>query len=209
MQQQPNQPNERQRHDRTERRQLNAAGCATERKHNKRNLKSFQEHAFERQRKAIPIHAHASDGASRARLGDLLLECGVFVVQRLVAAGAQDGLTQPLQAKSEQQQTDNHAQDFDRNDGQRRSERRDDQREREQRGADADQRRAPTARHADGQHDRERLDHLDRRGQKGREYQEHSAHASPSNAGCLMIARKRTVGESNGATCLIRLNHIR
>ena len=90
----------------------------------------------------------------------------VLVVQRLVAARAQDRLAQPLQPEREQQGADDEAQGRDRDELQRRPERSDDRRQRSDGGPDADQGRAPAANHADPEHDRQRLDHLDPAGKE-------------------------------------------
>ena len=103
-----------------------------------------------------------SSRAGGARLRELAREDRVLVVQRLEAARAQDRLAQPLQPEREQQAADDEAQHVDRDQRQRRAERGDDRRERDGRGAEPDERRAPAARDAGGEHDRERLDELDR-----------------------------------------------
>ena len=89
-----------------------------------------------------------------------------LVVLRLHSAGAQDRLAQPLQAEVQQQPADEHAQHADR----QRRERRD--RACAMITASAStaastpaERRGPAARDADGEHDRERLDALDRAGE--------------------------------------------
>ena len=67
--------------------------------------------------------------------GALAPERLVLVVHRLVAAGAQDRLAQPLQAEDEQQRTHHQAKRVDRNLLQRRAERRDEHREHDGRGS--------------------------------------------------------------------------
>ena len=114
-----------------------------------------------------------------ARGVELAREDRVLVVQRLEAAGAQDRLAQPLQAEDEQQAADDEAQHVERDYRQRRPERRDDRGERDDRGADAQQRRAPAVRRARGEHDRQRLDHLDGAREERREDQQAPAQRTP------------------------------
>jgi hypothetical protein len=87
-------------------------------------------------------------------------------VKRLVAAGAQDRLAQPLEAEREEQGADDEPQCPDRDVLKRRAEGRDDRSEHEARGADAKEGRAPAADDPDGKHDRERLDRLDGTGEE-------------------------------------------
>ena len=95
-------------------------------------------------------------GVRRACLLPFAGESLPLVVQRLVAACAQDRLAQPLEAEREQQETDDQAQRLDREWAQSgaecwprgpRATRRG--------GADADERRAPPADDSDCEHDRE------------------------------------------------------
>ena len=115
------------------------------------------------------------EGSRGARLGDLLAEDRVLVVQRLVAARAQDRLAQPLQSEHEQQRAHDESQHVDRQRGQGRTQQCDDHSQRQERHDDAVQRGAPAAGDAHGDHDRERLHHLDRARQEGGEEQEERA----------------------------------
>src|SRR5207249_464390 len=114
--------------------------------------------------------------AGRACLLGLPAKDLVLVVERLVAAGAQDRLAQPLQTEDEQQGADEEPQGIDRDQGERRPERADGRGERNGGGADARERRSPIPCHPDRQHDRQRLDHLDGAGDEGRREEEGGVH---------------------------------
>ena len=76
--------------------------CAAERDDDERHLEPFEEHAFERDGERVPVDAFVI--ARRGQRGQtFLLEDGVFVVQRLEAARAQDGFAQPLEPEDQQQ----------------------------------------------------------------------------------------------------------
>ena len=112
------------------------------------------------------------------------LKAALLVVQRLVAARAEDRLAQPLEPEDEQERADEEAEGVDRDQPKRRPEHRDDHREHERRHADADQRRAPAAHDADREHDRQRLDRLDAAGEERREEEEDAvAHGQRSYRG--------------------------
>ena len=122
--------------------------------------------------------------ARRLGLGPLALERLVLVVQRLVAARAQDRLAQPLQPEDEQEAADEQAQVVDRDLLQRRPERGGEHGQHDRRRAHADQRRAPAAHRADAEHDRQRLDHLDRAGEEGSEADEDGGGVHAGQIGC-------------------------
>ena len=96
---------------------------AAEGEHDEHDLESLEQHALERKREAVPVEAGALDLRGAARFGELLREERVLVVQRLVAAGAQDRLAQPLQAEDEQERADDEPQRLQRDRGERRPER--------------------------------------------------------------------------------------
>ena len=148
----------------------------TEGNDDERHLEALEQHTLEgdRERVGVKPRARAADGAGG---GPLLLECRLLVVERLVAAGPQDRLSQPLQPEDQQQAADDDAKPLDRDGGHGRAEHGHDDRERERRGRHAPERRAPPARHADGQHDREGLDRLHRAGEEGCEQQGQRRHA--------------------------------
>ena len=97
---------------------------------------------------------------------ELAREDRLLVVQRLEAAGAQDRLAQPLQAEGEQQRADDEAQGVDRDDASAPAERGDDHARARASRPRPGERGAPAARDADREHDRERLDELDRAREK-------------------------------------------
>ena len=74
------------------------------------------------------IPARSSRGAARG-LAQLPREDRVLVVQRLVAARAQDRLAQPLQSEHEQERADDEPKRVQRHERQSRPERRDDHRQ--------------------------------------------------------------------------------
>ena len=87
---------------------------APERDHDEGDLEALEQHALERDREPVPVHPErarlfAAAAASLAlRAKDLLL-----VVQRLVAARAQDRLPQPLQPEAEQERADDEPERVD------------------------------------------------------------------------------------------------
>jgi hypothetical protein len=139
--------------------------------HDEDHLQALQHNALEGHRERIGIQTgpQPTQHAGAAGRGPLLLERRELVMQRLEAAGAQDRLAQPLQAEDEQQAAHHHAQDAERERGDRGPERRRDHRQHQQRRADPGERRAPRAGRAHREHDRQRLDGLDRAGGEDRE----------------------------------------
>ena len=86
-----------------ERGEPDAALRAAEREDDERDLEPLEQHALEREREAVPVEARALLVPCGARLRQLAREDRRLVVQRLVAARAQDRLAQPLQPEHEQQ----------------------------------------------------------------------------------------------------------
>ena len=95
----------------------------------------------------------------------------VLVVQRLVAARAQNRLAQPLQPEDEQERADDEPQRVDRN-ARAGPSTATISAEHDRGGADADQRRTPAAHDAHAEHDRQRLDRLHGTGEERREKEE-------------------------------------
>ena len=99
---------------------------------------------------------------SRGLGGERLL----LVVDRLQPRRAKHGLAKPLQAEHEQQRANHEPQRVQGQRRERRTERRDDRPERQHRRSHPAHGRRPAARQPDGEHDRQRLDRLDRAGEK-------------------------------------------
>ncbi len=143
------------------------------------DLEALEEHALEGDGERVPIHLPRAGERDGAGLPALTRERLRFVVQRLVAGGAEDRLAQPLQAESEQQGPHDEPQRPDRDVLQRRAERGDDHGEHHRRCADADHRRAPAADDPDREDDGQCLDRLDRGGnERGQEDEDGVAHGS-------------------------------
>ena len=159
-----------------ERREADASLRASEREHDEGDLEALEQHALEREREAVPVEARALLVQCGARLRRLACEDRRLVVERLVAARAQNRLPQPLQAERQQEAADHEAEDVDRDERQRRPERRDDRRERDGRGREPRERRPPAARDARREHDRERLDELDGAREERRGDEERGGH---------------------------------
>ena len=102
---------------------------APERQDDERNFEPFEQHPLERHGECVPVEACTRFVSGCARFGDLVRECLLFVVQRLVPARAQDCFPQPLQTEHEQQSADDKAQRVDRDHRERRTERGDDRSE--------------------------------------------------------------------------------
>ena len=140
-----------------------------ERDHDEDDLDALQEDAFEGDDEREPVEAIALLVARRSRGFRLLAELLLLVVHRLQPRGAEDRLAQPLEAEDEQQAADDELeqalrepvdQRVARDGGHAREEH-----ERADRAGDG---RAPAARQAHREHDREGLDELDGRGEQGR-----------------------------------------
>ena len=93
-------------------------------------------------------------------------------MERLQPARAENRLAQPLESEDEQQRADDQPQHVDRNRLERRPERGDEHREDDQRGDGTLERSAPAAGDPEREHDRERLDHLDRARERSAEEDE-------------------------------------
>src|SRR2546426_491397 len=78
-----------------------AALRAAEREEHDRALEPLEEDALDREREPVPVDAGLLLAAGRPRLRELAREDRLLVVERLVAARAQDRLAQPLQAEDE------------------------------------------------------------------------------------------------------------
>ena len=135
---------------------------ASEGHDDERDLEALEQHPLERDGERVPVHSRRRFASRGACLCALALECDTLVVERQVAARAQDRLAEPLQTERQQQRTDDEAERVDRNVGQRGPESRHDRSQHHGGGADTDQRRAPASNDADGEHDRQRLDRFDR-----------------------------------------------
>ena len=150
--------------------------------HDKHHLEPFEQHPLERQGEGVPVQPGPHLARLRLRrLQFLLIRCRL-VVQCLIAAGPQNCLPQPLQAKHEEQRTHHQAEAIDRDDGERRPQYATDHGEHHQRAAHTNQSRPPPAGHARRQHDGERFYPLHAGGQKtrqnqktGRSFDSHSA----------------------------------
>src|SRR5437764_983534 len=136
----------------------------------------LEQHSLEREGEAVPVESCPLFPRSRSRAFELAGEDRVLVVERLVAARAQDRLSQPLQAEREQQRADDQPKRRKRDKRQCWAERSDDHRERDRRGAETRERRAPAACEPGCEHDRQRLDHLDRAGEERRREEEAVPH---------------------------------
>ena len=148
-----------------DRRQPDVALSAPERHHDEGDLEALEEHTLEGDGERVPVvTGFAARGAQQRDLG---LVDRLFVVHGLEPAGAQDRLPQPLQTEQEQQGADDEPHRIDRQMRERRAEQGHDHRQREECDTDAPGRGSPPARHADGQDDGDRLDHLDRARQEG------------------------------------------
>ena len=97
-------------------------------------------------------------------------------MQRDQPGAPQDRLAQPLQTEDEEQRADDEPQVVDRDERQRGAERGDDGGQRDDRGAHAGQRGAPVTGRAHREHDRQRLDHLDRAREERRDDEEAGGH---------------------------------
>ena len=93
----------------------------------------------------------------------------ILVVQRLVAARAQNRLPQPLEPEHEKQRADDEPQGIDRDLLERRTEHGNEPRESRRRDRDTRQGGAPPPHDAHTEHDRQRLDHLHGARQEGSE----------------------------------------
>ena len=109
------------------------------------DLEALEQDALERDRERVPVEPGRSARPAARGLLALLAEGLLLVVQRLVAARAQDRLAQPLQPEDEQQRADDQPQRVDRDSAAAPGRARRQRRERERRCGDADQRRAPAA----------------------------------------------------------------
>src|SRR5262249_47259322 len=142
---------------------------AAEGEDDEHDLEPLEQHALEREREPVPVHAGPLHVFGTARLLELAREDRILVMERLVAARAQDRLAQPLQPEDEQERTDDEAQRLDRDHRERRPERHDDDREHDRRRAEPCERGAPPARESRGEDDRERLHELDAAREEGRD----------------------------------------
>ena len=129
--------------------------------HDDRDLEPFEQHGVVRRCKAEPVGT--AGGRRSAQRADLARIDRAFVVERLAAAVAQNGLAQPRQAEEQQEDADYQ---FERGKGypadDRGPEAEHDRSQGGQRPRHAGQRRAPRARDADRQHDGERFDGFNR-----------------------------------------------
>ena len=91
-------------------------------------------------------------------------KAAILVVQQDVAAERNAGLAQPAHAEQQQQDADHELEEVQRYPVEQGAEGHHQQPERDQRRAGPDRREPPAAQGRDREHDRERLDDLDRRG---------------------------------------------
>ena len=131
-----------------------------ERDHDEYDLEPFEQYSLERDRERVPIHRRPCGTRHAGCLLALGSERRTLVVQRLVAAGAKNRLSQPLETEDQEERSDNEAQGVDREQAERGTEHCDDHTEDECGDSDADQRRAPTPHDSQSEDDRERLDSL-------------------------------------------------
>ena len=143
-------------------------GGQAERDHDEDDLRAFEEDAVEGDDEREPVQAGATLGARGARGGGLSAEELLLVALASMPASRQDRLAQPLQAEDQLQRTDDEHEPavWREAPDQRGPERNGQRRQHQQREGGADQRRAPLARRADRQHDRQRLDELDAAGDR-------------------------------------------
>ncbi len=149
---------------------------AAEADDDERDLEPFEQDALERNRERVPVEPGPLVVRRGGSISPLREEDLFLVVQRLVAARSQDRLAQPLQPEAEQERAHHELEHLDGQELQRGTERGHDGGERDRRRGDPDERRAPAARDADREDDREGLDHLDRARQEGAEEDEGGAH---------------------------------
>ena len=143
-----------------------------ERDHDEYDLEPFEQYSLERDRERVPIHRRRCGTRHAGCLFALGSERRTLVVQRLVAAGAKNRLSQPLETEDQEEPSDNEAQGVDREQAERGTEHRDDHTEDECGDSDADQRRAPTPHDSQSEDDRERLDSLHATGKERGEKEE-------------------------------------